>query len=120
MAGTQAGNVGNFEGDVVDKAKAKRLLALGTQAANVGKFKGDATDKEKMKELLASGEKIHRSKLPPPPTQSTKLEQHSMGDSFKEAEREHLASHHQMKSWVEVPHSPIKRMGSQILECIES
>ncbi|CCE34925.1 uncharacterized protein CPUR_08864 [Claviceps purpurea 20.1] len=118
MAGIQAGNVGNFEGDVVDKAKAKRLLASGTQAANVGKFKGDATDKEKMKKLLASGEKIHRSQLPPPPTQSTKLEHHSMGDSFKEAERDHLASHHQMKSWVEVPHSPIKRMGSQILECM--
>ena len=37
---------------------------------------------------------------------------------FKEAEKEHLNSHKQMESWVEVPAKPIKRSGQQILDCM--
>ena len=37
---------------------------------------------------------------------------------FKEAERTHLESHKQMKSWVEIPASPVKRTGLQILDCM--
>jgi len=92
MAGTQAGNIGQHEGEVVDKAKVKRLLA--------------------------SGIKLHRSQLPPPPTQRTRLEEHPMGEQFKEAERAHLASHQKMESWREVSHASIRLTGQQILDCM--
>jgi hypothetical protein len=75
----------------------------GTQAGNIGKYKGDIMDKAKMKRMLAKGLKLHRSKLPPLPTCRTKLEDHPMGELFKEAEQAHLASHQQMKPWSEVP-----------------
>jgi hypothetical protein len=68
----------------------------GTQAGNVGQHGGAVVDKAQMKRLLASGIKLHRSQLPPLPTQRTKLEEHPMGEQFKEAERDHLASHHKM------------------------
>jgi hypothetical protein len=90
----------------------------GTQAGNVGKYQGKVIDKAKMKRLLATGIKLHRSQLPPPPTNRTRLEDHPMGELFTEAERAHLASHHQMKSWREVSHSSIKLTGQQILDCM--
>ncbi|KAF7570459.1 hypothetical protein PtrM4_104610 [Pyrenophora tritici-repentis] len=37
---------------------------------------------------------------------------------FKEAEKTHLQSHQQMKSWTEVQASPVKRAGHQILDCM--
>jgi hypothetical protein len=70
----------------------------GTQAGNIGKYQGKVIDKAKMNRLLATGIKLHRSQLPPSPTNRTRLEDHPMGELFKEAERAHLASHHQMKS----------------------
>jgi hypothetical protein len=90
----------------------------GTQAGKVGKFRGEAIDKAQMKRLLAKGVKIHRSQLPPPPTMHTNLDTHPMGEQFKEAERVHLHSHKQMKSWTEVPLKPTKAEGRQILDCM--
>ncbi|KAG6240118.1 hypothetical protein E4U25_008408 [Claviceps purpurea] len=113
MAGTQAGNVGQFEGDGVDKAQKKKLLATGIE-----KFKGEKFDEKEQKETLAAGKKNHRSELPPLPTQKTNLEKHPMGAHFKQAELDHLASHRQMKSWTEVSHPSVKRKGSQILDCM--
>jgi hypothetical protein len=92
MAGTQAGTVGVHEGTVVDKAQVKRLLAKGI--------------------------KIHQSQLPPPPKHRGRLEDHPLGELFKEAECSHLASHKQMQSWREVPLSSAKLTGHQILDCM--
>ncbi|KAG6241617.1 hypothetical protein E4U25_005858 [Claviceps purpurea] len=55
MAGTQAGNVGQFEGDGVDKAQKKRMLATG-----IGQFKGEKFDEKK-----AEGGTGSRQKDPP-------------------------------------------------------
>ena len=41
-----------------------------------------------------------------------------MGDMFKEAEQIHLASHHQMNSWSEIPMKKTKPSGQQILDCM--
>ena len=90
----------------------------GTQAGNVGKHRGDVMDNAKMMRMLAKGLKPHRSQLPPPPTCRTKLEDHPMGNLFKEAEEAHLASHLQMKSWSEVPIKKIRLTGQQILDCM--
>jgi hypothetical protein len=90
----------------------------GTQAGHVGKYRGEAMDKAKMKRMLANGLKPHRSQLPPLPTYRTKLEDHPMGEMFQEAERAHLASHQEMRSWSEVPLKKIKLTGQQILDCM--
>jgi hypothetical protein len=90
----------------------------GTQAGNAGKYKGDSIDKAKMKRLLATGVQIHRSQLPPPPTFKTNLDEHPMGELFKEAQRSHLDSHKITKSWVEVPYKTAKATGQQILDCM--
>lgn len=90
----------------------------GTQAGGVGKYRGEVIDKAKMMRMLATGLKPHRSQLPPLPTYRTKLEDHPMGKMFQEAEREHLASHNQMRSWSEIPSKKIKRTGQQILDCM--
>jgi hypothetical protein len=41
-----------------------------------------------------------------------------MGEMFQEAERAHLASHREMRSWSEVPLKKIKLTGQQILDCM--
>jgi hypothetical protein len=90
----------------------------GTQAGCVGKYRGEVMDKAKMMRMLAKGLKPHRSQLPPLPTCRTKLEDHPMGEMFQEAERVHLASHQEMKSWSEIPLKKIKLTGQQILDCM--
>jgi hypothetical protein len=90
----------------------------GTQAGNVGNYQEEVVDRTKMKRLLATGIEFHCSQLPPLPTHRTRLEDHPMGKLFKEAEHTHLASHHQMKPWREVSYSSIKQTGQQILDCM--
>ena len=90
----------------------------GAQAGRVGKYRGETVDKAKIQRMLAKGLKPHRSQLPPPPTCRTKLETHPMGELFKEAEQAHLRSHKQMNSWREVPLKLIKLTGQQILDCM--
>jgi hypothetical protein len=94
------------------------VFMAGTQASRVGKYRGEVMDKAKMMRMLAKGLKPHRSQLPPLPTCRTKLEDHPMGEMFQEAERVHLASHREMKSWSEIPSKKIKLAGQQILDCM--
>ena len=90
----------------------------GTQGGNVGKYRGEIMDKAKMKRMLAKGLKLHQSQLPPLPTCRTKLKTHPMGELFKEAEQVHLQSHYQMNSWTEVPLRSIRLADQQILDCM--
>lgn len=54
----------------------------GTQAGCVGNYRGEAMDKAKVMRMLAKGLKPYRSQLPPLPTCRTKLEDHPMGKMF--------------------------------------
>ncbi|KAL5371266.1 hypothetical protein DPSP01_014784 [Paraphaeosphaeria sporulosa] len=115
MAGNQSEVTQHRSSKTVPWAAA---FMAGTQAGHVGNYRGDVVDKAKMLRLLAKGLKPHRSQLPPLPTCRTKLEDHPMGELFREAEKTHLASHQQMKSWSEVPMKKIKLTGQQILDCM--
>jgi hypothetical protein len=75
-------------------------------------------DKAQLTRVLIKGLKLHLSQLPPLPTMHTNLEAHPLGDQFKRAKQEHLASHQQMKSWKEVPLKAVKSAGHQILDCM--
>ncbi|KAI0568329.1 hypothetical protein Alg215_12232, partial [Pyrenophora tritici-repentis] len=88
----------------------------GTESGHIGQHEGKPIDKAQVKRLLSKGIKPYRNQLPPLPTAYSKLEDHPLYDMFKEAEKTHLRSHQQMKSWTEVQASPVKRAGHQILD----
>jgi hypothetical protein len=90
----------------------------GTHAGHIGHHEGIPIDKAQLKRLMAKGIKPHRNQLPPLPTAHSKLEEHPLYEMFKEAERTHLESHQQMKSWTELPAGPVKKAGHQILDCM--
>ncbi|KJZ70650.1 hypothetical protein HIM_09970 [Hirsutella minnesotensis 3608] len=77
---------------------------------------------EAARERLASilkdpKQRIHRSSLPPAPSRHHQLNDHLLGDQFKEAEEDHLKSHRDMGSWREVKTSDApKRL--KILDCM--
>ncbi|KAF7573874.1 hypothetical protein PtrM4_036480 [Pyrenophora tritici-repentis] len=90
----------------------------GTESGHIGQHEGKPIDKAQVKRLLSKGIKPRRNQLPPLPTAYSKLEDHPLYEMFKEAEKTHLQSHQQMKSWTEVQASPVKRAGHQILDCM--
>jgi hypothetical protein len=90
----------------------------GADAGHVGQYEGKPIDKAQVKRMLAKGIKPHRNQLPPLPSTHSKLEDHPLYELFKEAETTHLESHKQMRSWTEVPATPVKQTGHQILDCM--
>src|SRR6266480_1316931 len=57
--------------------------------------------------------KIHKRNLPPLPESNRDLETHPFRDRFKEAQRDHLKSHEQMKSFIET--DKIHAKGQRVL-----
>ena len=96
----------------------KAAFMAGTQAGNIGTYEGRPVDKAQMKRMLAQGLRPHLNQLPPPPSTQRQVEEHPLRDYWKEAQREHLKSHEQMKSWSEVPVKEVKAKGHQILDCM--
>ena len=60
--------------------------------------------------------KIHKRNLPPPPKTARDLLNHPFRKEFEAAQREHLKSHENMRSFAEVDKSQVK--GSQVLGCM--
>ncbi|KAL6174405.1 hypothetical protein ACJQWK_00528 [Exserohilum turcicum] len=83
----------------------------GTEAGSIGDHNGSAIDKAQLRRLLSKGVKIHQSQLPEPPTARSNLDEHPMGELFKEAQRAHLDSYKITNSWVEVPYKAVKASG---------
>ena len=90
----------------------------GTESGSVGKHGSKMLDKAAVRRMLSTGRKPHRSQLPLPPSSDKCLEDHPLFEMFKEAEKQHLNSHRQMNSWVEIAGKPIKKSGQQILDCM--
>ena len=55
--------------------------------------------------------------MPPPPTRHHELADHPLGHLFEQAELDHLQSHEEMKSWIEVNRSSLQKK-VQILDCM--
>jgi hypothetical protein len=96
----------------------RAAFMAGTQAAPISTKDGKPFDKAKLHRMLAQGVKVCLKDLPKLPTSFGDLQNHPMGLLFKEAEESHLRSHRDMKSWVEVPASPIRKSGQQVLDCM--
>ncbi len=50
-----------------------------------------------------------------PPKRPKDLEEHAYGAEFRQAEAAHLASHQEMRSWVEVTRANAR--GNKVLDC---
>jgi hypothetical protein len=96
----------------------KAAFMAGTQAGYIGTHEGRPVDKAQMKRMLAQGLRPHLNQLPPPPSTQRQVEGHPLRDYWKEAQRMHLKSHEQMKSWSKVPAKKVKAKGQQILDCM--
>ena len=57
----------------------------GTEAGSIGDHNGSAIDKAQLRRLLSKGVKIHQSQLPEPLIARLNLDEHPMGELFKEA-----------------------------------
>jgi hypothetical protein len=55
--------------------------------------------------------------LPEPPKRHQELEEHALGELFKQAELDHLQEHAKMHSWIEIPARDPSEEGHKILGC---
>jgi hypothetical protein len=109
-------------------------FCAGRLASNIGTVNGKPVTKTKLQSLIGEGKlpttehsqpepptvptvpRIHRRDLPPPPKNHHDLKNHSYRELFVAAEKDHLKSHKEMKSWIQVPHTTAGKQ--QILDCM--
>jgi hypothetical protein len=141
VAGTQAEVVGTIDGIAVNKSQRERLRKKPPREPqedgdkmNIDKI----ASQEEVARLVSTGDifKVHRSRLPPPPRWHSELHgcpeprpwrskswkdgkttaPHPLGKLFEEAEEDHLRSHREMNSWIEVNATDVS--GKQVLDCM--
>lgn len=106
-----------------DHAKAplevwKTAFVAGCQATPIGILAGKVVDKAKLHRLMKNPLNLHRRDMPPLPRSHRELAGHPMGSLFETAEKEHLRSHQEMKSWIEVPKGDVRARGKHIFDCM--
>ena len=91
----------------------------GTQGAPVAQFEeGVRLDRAAIERRFRKGHTIKRRELPPLPKHHDDLKSHPMGLLFEEAERAHIDSHKEMRSWYEVSAKEPRKAGKQVLDCM--
>lgn len=96
----------------------KAAFNAGRLAQGVGSMGGKLIDRAKVQRLTQKPgglRTLYRKDLPQPPSTHRDLEVHPFGAAFEEAEKDHLQSHAQMRSWTEVSRSSLK--DHKILDC---
>jgi Reverse transcriptase (RNA-dependent DNA polymerase) len=75
-------------------------------------------DPEKVKQLRTAGKlcKLRQRDLPPPPKTHKDLRTHAFGVEFREAEKAHLKSHQESRTWETVRRTVAA--GKQIIDCM--
>lgn len=96
----------------------KAAFVAGRLGAPRGTMAGKVIDKAKFQRLLKNPGNLHRRDMPPLPQSHARLIGHPMGSLFEEAEAEHLQSHKEMKSWIELDRYDPQVKGKQILDCM--
>ena len=103
-AGRLVNKVGLFDGKEMNKAHTQRKTL--TERRSI------------LQRRLMSQQGVNRRELGPAPSRHDELDSHIMGELFRQAEVDHLKSHQEMRSWVEVDKSDPRAKGSQILDCM--
>lgn len=96
-------------------------FASGRLIAPIGTHEGKQIDRAGLRRLLKKAPRrdyqgTHRSELPSPPRHRSELKGHPLADLFIEAEKTHLQSHADMKSWIEIPRHSAN--DQQVLDCM--
>ncbi|KAH7471650.1 hypothetical protein FOMA001_g13746 [Fusarium oxysporum f. sp. matthiolae] len=74
------------------------------------------TQSAKLTDLGDGQRRIHRRDMPILPKRHKDLKNHPLGDLFREAEKTHLESHKEMRSWREVQRE--EAAGKELLDCM--
>ena len=82
--------------------------------------KGQQITKAAIQRLARKGglQTLYSRDLPPPPKSHYQLNQHPFGPQFLQAEKDHLQSHTEKGSWIEVDKAEPQAQGHQILDCM--
>ena len=95
----------------------KAAFLAGSQAKVVGKVQGRVISKVQLLRMLQKSQKFHRRDLPPPPKRHADIAEHALGHLFEQAELEHLKSHEEMRSWLEIEARDPQAKGHRVLDC---
>jgi hypothetical protein len=96
----------------------KTAFVAGRQATPIGILADKVIDKAKLHRLMKNPFNLHRREMPPLPRSHRDLAGHPMGSLFETAEKEHLRSHQEMQSWIEVPKGDARARGKPIFDCM--
>lgn len=96
----------------------KAAFNAGRLASPIGTLDGKVIDKAKLQRLLKKPRSVHQSQLPKLPRHHRDLRDHPMGVQFEQAERDHLRSHREMESWIEIDLDDQRTLGKQTLDCM--
>jgi hypothetical protein len=101
------------DGGKVSKARFSKLMNLPANRPGAKEqfYQQDYTHSVRQ---LRSGKSVHRRDMPPLPKAHRDLRNHPLAAEFKTAEKVHLQSHHETRSWREVPKS--EGHGRQLLD----
>ena len=105
------------EGRVCNMDSWKAAFYTGSQVKVVGKVQTKMITKAQMLRMLRKPRKLHRRDLPPPPKRHADLAEHALGHLFEQAELDHLKSHEDMNSWLEIRARDPRVKGQKVLDC---
>ncbi|KAG5809387.1 hypothetical protein H9Q74_014263 [Fusarium xylarioides] len=109
-AGTMASPIAKHKGKLVTKATRSRYIR--------GRLKPRCEAPRARTNLIPDREEFHRRNLPQAPSSHGSLSGHRFEEKFRQAQRDHLESHKQMGSWLEISKLDSRIGGSQVLDCM--
>jgi hypothetical protein len=109
-AGTLSSPIGKSDQKLITKAERRRLVS--------GKSKPKDEPRTQQTNLESARAGYHQGSLPPVPTSHYSLKGHRFEKEFIQAEKDHLQSHEQMGSWIEIPSCDPRIRNSQVLDCM--
>ncbi|KLP04001.1 Uncharacterized protein LW94_14520 [Fusarium fujikuroi] len=109
-AGTMAVPIAKQEGKLITKATRSRYIR--------GRLKPRWEAQKSHMNLVPDKERLHRRNLPPAPSSFGSLTGHRFEEEFKQAQKDHLESHKQMRSWSEISRLDPRIGDSQVLDCM--
>jgi hypothetical protein len=130
-AGRLASVKGTWNGKVVSKRKLEKQASSASCHPDSGEpqstgSRGESTklmdspnrktQSAKLTDLGDGQRRIHRRDMPILPKRHKDLKNHPLGDLFREAEKTHLESHKEMRSWREVQRE--EAAGKELLDCM--
>lgn len=95
----------------------KAVFLAGPQVGTAGKVGNRRISRVQYQRLLQKPLALCRKDLPELPRKHSELENHPLGQLFVQAEKDHLQSHQQMRSWREISSKDLRLRANKALDC---